>query len=121
MLGARGFAQRVANRFMDEPVTIRHKKDFEKDPANKWGDDTVEFEDELTQTTGWMVSQLTKSVTADGGMADVAETNTIRLPVGTRVGPGDEVSVQGRVWTAVDTSDDETWPAMLKVSLQRTS
>jgi len=117
--GMRTFAQKVANRFMDEPVTIRHKKEFELDPSNPYGDDTVEFETDTTETVGWMVSSLTKNIDAQGGLATVAERDLIRLPVGTRVDTGDEITIRGETWTVVDTSSDETWPAMLKVAIAK--
>ena len=117
--GIRTFAQSVANGFMDQPVTIRHKLPFEKDPEAPYGDDTIKFEDETTTVLGWMVSNLTKSLDQAGGMADVAEQNTVRLPVGTRVNTGDELTIADETWTVIDTSSDETWPAMLKASLQR--
>ncbi|HET9613593.1 MAG TPA: hypothetical protein VFP22_02175 [Candidatus Limnocylindrales bacterium] len=119
--GARNFAQKVSARFMTEPITIRHKRSYQADPSNPYGDDTLDFEPETTVALGWVVSNLTKSVTEDGALASVAETNNVRFAVGTRVDVGDELTIQGNVWTVVDTSSDDTWPAMLKASIQRQS
>ena len=117
--GLRSYAQGLANAAMDEPITIRHKKPFEKDPDNPYGDDTLTFEDETTEVLGWAVSSLTKSIDTSGALTAVAETDTLRLPVGTRIDTGDEVIIKGETWTVADTSSDETYPAMLKVSIQR--
>lgn len=115
----RSFAQKIANRFMQEPIEIRHKMPFALDPSNPKGDDTLEFEPETTSVLGWVVSSLTKSLARDGTMVTAAETDIARFPVGTRVDTGDELIIKGQTWTVADTSADETWPAMLKVSIQR--
>lgn len=118
--GMRSFAQSLAEQFMEDEVTIRHRLPSDEDADNPYGDDTIEFADSSTVTTkGWMVSELTKSVDSVGGLDAVVERATIRLPVGTVVDSGDEITLRSRKWTVSDVSEDETWPAMLKVAVAR--
>jgi len=120
MLAAmRNYAQSLANSMMTTPVTIRHRAAPGKDPTNKSGDDIIEFDPVTTSAMGWYVSSLTKSFTQDGAMSTVTEQDIIRFPVGTDVKERDEILLAGEWWIAADASQDETWPAMVKVSIVR--
>lgn len=120
--GIRAFSQALANGFMETPVTITNRLLVgQKDPTNPYGDDTVDWEPTSVVVNGWYVNALSKSTTSIGGMDTVVEEDTIRLPIGTVVRQGAKMTINGHDWTAVDVSDDETWPAMLKVSVSRIS
>lgn len=119
--GIRSFAQALANGFMEEPIIIRNRLGAAKDDANPYGDDTVDYESSSTTVNGWFVSNLTKSVDSTGGMDVVVEDDVVRFPVGTVVRPGAKLTIRGKEWRALDSSDDETWPAMTKVSITRIS
>ncbi len=116
--GLRSFAQSIANAFMETEVTVTPRNPPGKDPTNPKGDDTQTYGDPFT-TKGWFVSSLTKSLTSVGGLVAAVEDDTIRLPVGTAVKSGDKLTFNGGQWTAIDASEDDTWPAMLKVAVTR--
>jgi len=119
LAGMRSYAQALANGFMETPIVIRHRKPPDKDDENPFGDDTTEWETTTTSTTGWYVSSLTKSFSDDGGMTAVTEQDLVRLPVGTDIKERDQVQIAGEWWVVTDASQDETWPAMLKVAIVR--
>jgi hypothetical protein len=118
LAGMRAFAQKLANSFMETDVLIYPRHEAGKDPENPFGDDTPKWGDPFP-AKGWFVSTQTKSFGAVGGMTAVVEDDTIRLPVGTPIKGGDKIAFNGNRWTAIDASSDDTWPAMLKVSVTR--
>lgn len=117
--GLRSFAQHMANSFMETDVVIRHKLTGEKDPDNPYGDDSLDYEPVTDSVKGWFISTLTRTLDSTGGMTVAADNDQLRLPVGTRVDTGDQVTFNGNTWTVVDSSNDETWPAMLKLQIER--
>lgn len=120
MLAAiRGYAQTLANSMMTTPVVIRHRAAGDKDPSNPSGDDTTEWNPTTTSVFGWFVDPSTATIQDTGGMSAIVDKPTLRLPVGTVIAGRDQVTIAGDTWVVEDTSDDETWPAMLKVSLVR--
>lgn len=116
----RNFAQAVANQFMETEVTIKPRNAPGKDPTNPYGDDSPTYGDPFT-VKGWFISSLTKNLNSVGGLTAAVEDDTIRLPVGTSVKSGDKLIFNGNEWAAIDASDDDTWPAMLKVAVSRIS
>jgi hypothetical protein len=112
------FAQSLANEFMETVVEIHPKLDPAKDPDNPFGDDTLRWGPPFT-VLGWFVSTQTKNFSSVGGASSVVEDDTMRLPVGTQIKGGDKLVFNGKQWTAIDASSDDTWPAMLKVSITR--
>lgn len=119
LIAMRNYAQTLANRFMDTPVVIRHRKPGDKDDENPYGDDTSEFEATTTTINGWFIDPTSASFASVGGMSASVDKPTLRVPVGTVVGPRDQITINGNVWIALDASTDETWPAMTKVPLVR--
>ena len=113
------YLQPLVNQFMTTPIAIKHRMDPAKDPGNRTGDNTIEFEPELTYTNGWFVDQGARSFDQTGAMSIVADRPTLRVPVGTRVETRDEVLLNGGWWVVSDASTDDTWPVMLKVGLAR--
>lgn len=112
--------QSVANEFMPDDVTIVNRLPADKDDENPFGDDTPEYETTSVTVKGWLVGPTAKSLDDDGGMSIVVAQNTIRLPVGTVVGRGSKLTVHGVEYSVVgDPSDDDSWPAMLKVPVAR--
>lgn len=114
--GIRAYSQSLAASLMDTVVTITPRAPFAKDPGNPKGDDTLGYLAPFT-TKGWYVSTQTKSFSPIGGANVAVEQDTIRLPVGTVVRSGDKLAFNGETWTAVDAGMDETWQAMVKVSV----
>lgn len=113
-------AQSIAEQFMVTPVQIRNRLPPDKDDENPFGDDTIEWEATATVTAnGWFVNPATKSLDTVGGMSAVVSEPTLRLPVGTSINRGAEVTINGRTYAVIDVSSDETYPAMLKASLAR--
>ena len=108
--------QGIVNQFMTDTVTIRHRATVAKDPSNRAGDGVPGWGDTIT-VQGWFVDQPTKQFTQGGGFDATTTTTIIRVPVGTVVGPRDEVTLKGTVYTVVDTTSDETWPVMTRVTL----
>jgi hypothetical protein len=118
LAGLRSFAQALASSLMETDVTIHPKLEAAKDPEAPFGDDVLKYGDPF-MVKGWFVSTQTKGFTGVGGMTSVVEDDTMRLPVGTPIKGGDKLVFGGNQWTAIDASQDETWPAMLKVSITR--
>lgn len=106
--------QSIVAGFFTADVSIRHRGSTPS--SNRSGDDVEAWTSTIT-VKGWLVNELTKTFGTTGGMGDVTDQTVVRVPVGTVVGPRDEVTVNGSVYTVVETSNDETWPVMLKVSL----
>jgi len=118
LAGLRTYAQSLANGLMETPVSIRHRNAIAKDPSNASGDDVPTWGSTIS-AVGWFVDPSTATFADTGGMTAVVDRPTLRLPVGTQVESRDQVTINGNVWVVIDVSDDETWPAMLKVSLVR--
>lgn len=116
----RAGVQDVAESFMLDEVTITNRLPADQDNENPFGDDIVEWETSSTVVNGWIVDPASKSLDDTGGMSVVVSSPTLRLPVGTEIGRGSKVLIHGKEFRVVgDPSDDETWPAMLKVTLAR--
>jgi hypothetical protein len=114
--------QSVAEAFMLTDVTIQHRIDGSEDTddENPFGDDTVEMETSTTTVKGWIVDPATRSLEMTGGMSVVVSELTVRLPTGTVTGRGDILTVNGKEFRVVgDLSEDDTWPAMVKVHVSR--
>lgn len=114
-----GALQGIVNNFMQTPVVIRHRATDVKDPGNRAGDMDAEWDTTTTSVMGWFVDKGTRSFSSVGGMSAVVDEPTLRVPVGTRIGPRDEVTINGNTWTVVDASNDETWPVMVKAELTK--
>lgn len=111
--------QGIANSFMRTPVTIRHRAAPAKDASDPTGDNTVAYDIVETMTYGWFVDKGTMSFSADGSMSVTTDEPTLRVPVGTVIGPRDKVLIGANWWTVVDASADDTWPVFTKVQLVR--
>lgn len=57
----------------------------------------------------------------DMGMITTSSTFELGVPIGTNVLPRDNAEIGGRIYEVQDVLDDETWPAMLNVTLRHRS
>lgn len=106
--------QAIANGFMTADVTITP---YAGVGADRTGDDVEQFDTPVTGIKGWIVNEATKTFSSGGAMEAVVDQTTLRVPIGTAIKSKDQVTVGTSTWTVVDTSNDETWPVMLKAQL----
>lgn len=112
--------QAIAESFMIDEVTLTVRKPADNDDENPFGDDTPEYETTTVTVPAWIVSPSTRSLDDQGGMNVVVDTATLRVPVGTVINRGTKVLHNGVEFRVVgDPSDDESWPAMIKVAIAR--
>lgn len=67
---------------------------------------------------GWLHSTPTPMQSVDHGQTITVNTYRLWLPVGTDIQPRDEVHIGTHKYIVSDTTDDETWPALLACSLR---
>lgn len=111
--------QGIANGLMRTAVTIYHINAPGQDTSNRTGDDIVTFSDQTTSVMGWFVDKGTHAFSTGGGMSQVVDEPTLRVPVGTDIKSRDEVVINGDRWVVIDASADETWPVFVKAELAR--
>lgn len=109
--------QGIVNGFMRTPVTIRHHLTLDKDPENRTGDETEEWEPETTTVMGWFVDVGTHRFGEQGGASTITDRPILRVPVGTRIDARDQVTLNGTTWTVLDARSDATWPVMWSAEL----
>lgn len=118
----------VGAAFFTDDVSIRHRLDFSQESSTDsdsafgeadFGDDVVLYDRRPTLVKGWMTTTPTVAFSEDASQIITANTLVLRLPVGTPVKNGDEITVRGGVFECVDVTDEATWPEWLKVALRR--
>lgn len=67
---------------------------------------------------GWLHSTPTPVITVVSGVMATLNTYRLFLPVGTVVSPGDHAVIGSQTYIVSDTTNDETWPALLRCSLR---
>lgn len=105
--------QEVALSGMQTSVTVWRKSNVSTDDGMKstW-----------TQVgkpiNGWLHSTPTPVITLVSGALATVNTYRLFLPVGSDVTPGDQVTIGSMRYVLSDTTNDETWPALLRCSLR---
>lgn len=90
------------------------------DDADPYGSD-VSYDDmtPVGGCLGWLHSTPTPMQQVDNGMLVTFNTYRLYVPVGTDILPGDRVVIDGGAqYNVSDTTNDETWPALLACSLR---
>jgi hypothetical protein len=114
------FVQGIAEQFMLDDIAITNRLPSDQDAENPFGDDTPEYVSSTIHVKGWLVDPATKSLQDDGGMSVVVSEPTLRVPVGTLITRGAKVVAKGLEYKVIgDSSEMDTWPAMLKVRLAK--
>ena len=110
--------QRMGEKAMTATVVIRHRAAAGKDLSNPFGDGEVTYETTTTTVKGWLAPMLGKEFTTD--IAQVVTVGDIRLrvPAGTAIDNGDEVTVEGVTYAVVETSIEQTWPEWVTAFLK---
>ena len=67
----------------------------------------------------WLYSTPSPTIQIISGAQGLVNTYRLYLPVGTDIATGDRVEVGGGMYTVSDTTSENTWQALLTVSLRR--
>lgn len=102
--------QKIGEKAMTETVVITHRTAAAKDPSNPFGDDTVGYETTTTTVKGWIAPIPGRDF--EDGVAQIVSVGVMRLrvPAGTRIDNGDEVTIKGITYAVAETSVEQTWP-----------
>jgi hypothetical protein len=110
--------QKIGLKGMTTPVEIFRR--IVGDESDPYGSDVTY--DEVTPIggcLGWLHSTPTPMQQIDNGMLVTFNTYRLYVPVETNILPGDRVVLNGTAeYNVSDTTNDETWPALLACSLR---
>lgn len=100
---------------MSTPITVQRYlgvEDYDPDehPFGADDDATEQFEDPGTETVGWLRSNMGRDLDEDGSRVVAVSDFTLRVPVGTVIGPRDRVVISGVAYTVMETNTEDTWP-----------
>lgn len=111
--------QKLGEKFLVDTVTIRHKTPAAKDASNPFGDDTLGWETSTTTVKGWVVPNLGRAFEQEAAQVVTVGDFELRVPAGTSIDPGDEVTIHGVTYAVVETSTEQTWPEWVRAFLKR--
>lgn len=117
-------AQFVSRLGMIESVQVLRRTPNEdpQSPANAYGDDALDYiatnDSRRFWVKGWIFSTPTQVQSVDTGAIITVNTYVFRCPVGTDILPGDELEVNGNVYTVSDTTVENTWKALIDCNLR---
>jgi hypothetical protein len=111
--------QKLGEAFFNVTVVIASKTAFGKDSVNPFGDETVSHSTGTTTVKGWLTTQPATSFTREGGGVSESGLYRLRVPVGTLIRPGDEVTTGGETYTVVDATNEASWPEWTVATLRR--
>ena len=117
--GIRSAFQSLAEQYMETPVIIQRRQDAAKDPGDRTGDNTVNWEVSTTTVMGWFVDAGAQAFQTDGSMRVITDRPQVRLPMDTAIDTGDKVTIGGREFAVADVTHDETWSVWIKAMLTR--
>lgn len=85
------------------------------------GDGAVDEDPEVIATVKGYLRQIGGDTTGDvdGGSIVTSSTYELGVPIGTPAHPRDICEIGTKVYYVQDVRDDETWPAMLNLTLRR--
>lgn len=91
--------------------------------STDYGDDEIVYVGQTAPgagiaATAWIVNKPSVDAVDSGGMIQTVSPGVMRMPVGTLVYPGDKVVVGAEEFVVIDTNNDDTFPAWLKVHFQ---
>jgi hypothetical protein len=103
-------------------ITIQRNLPSVHDDDNPFGDDDLEMAPASQSVTvkGWLVSHMDRSFGEDGSRIVGVHDITLRVPVGTAIGPRDVVTVAGTTYTVVEANTEDSWPEWTVVYIRRT-
>lgn len=106
--------QNVALQGMDTPVDIYPRIEIEtaSDTAEGWPTKSL-------STRGWIRSMPGSVFNVDVGVLEASVPFRLFLPVGTPIGPGDHVKIEGNEYAVVDTTVENTIKIVLRCTLRK--
>jgi hypothetical protein len=106
----------------DVEVLRRTPDENSSSPANAYGDDAIDYvataDSRRHWVKGWVYSTPSQVQTPDTGAIITINTYAFRCPVGTDILPGDEMTIDGEVYTVSDTTVQNTWKALINCNLR---
>lgn len=118
--------QSYGERYMTTAVQVQNRLPFGLD-SDVWPtdsgdgdyfDDTIRYGSPFT-TKGWLSPIAQSDKDEAGYQVLVIGEYRLRVPVGTVIGSGDMVTINGRRFTVIDATTEQTWPEWITCRLVR--
>lgn len=110
--------QKVGERGLQTDVTIRNRSAAAKDPSNPNGDMDVGYGTAFS-VKAWVAPFIDPNFVSEGGAIVSVGDFKLRVPVGTEIHTGDEVTIAGDVYSVVDSNFELTWPEWTTARITR--
>jgi len=116
-------AKYVSRLGMIDDIMVARRTPAASDPATDYGDDLISFvetnDSRRHWVKGWLYSMPATVQEVDSGAIITVNTYVLRVPIGTDILAGDEVTVGADTYTVSSINEENTWTVLIDCNLRK--